>query len=123
CAPELSVVSCQLSGARVRSCAALRVMPWRGFRDLAVYRKAAAFAAEIHESVSHWDSFDRWTVGIQLVRSVDSIGANIAEALGRRGNADQRRLLFIARGSAFETEHWIDVATDRGLRCPDAARA
>src|ERR1700704_3552983 len=96
CAPELSVVSCQLPGARVRSPAPLRAMAWRGFRDLAVYRKAAEFSGEIHASVSRWESFDRGSVGIQLVRSADSVGANIAEALGRRGTADQRRLLFIA---------------------------
>jgi four helix bundle protein len=97
-------------------------MAWRGFRDLVVYRKAVEFAGEVHSKASRWESFDRWTVGVQLVRSADSVGANIAEALGRRGTADQRRLLFIARGSAFETEHWIDVAIDRGLACPRSAR-
>jgi four helix bundle protein len=34
--------------------------------------------------VWRWSSFDRWTVGQQMVRSADSIGANIAEAAGRR---------------------------------------
>ena len=87
-----------------------------------MYRKAVALGGEVHACVSRWESFDRWSVGIQLVRSADSVGANIAEALGRRGTADQRRLLFIARGSAFETEHWIDVAIDRGLTCPRSAR-
>ena len=54
-------------------------------------------------------------LGIQLVRATDSIGANIAEAYGRRGDMDQRRLLYIARGSAYEAEHWIDRAASRSL--------
>jgi len=33
-----------------------------------------------------------WTVGIQLVRAADSIGANIAEAYGRRTRAHARGL-------------------------------
>jgi four helix bundle protein len=52
---------------------------------------------------------------MQLMRSADSIGANIAEATGRWHQQDQRRLLFIARGSLFETEHWIATAEARGL--------
>ena len=49
------------------------------------------------------------------MRAVDSIGANIAEALGRWHEADRRRLLVIARGSLYETEHWLLNAEARGL--------
>jgi four helix bundle protein len=68
----------------------------------------------------HWPSFERWSTGMQLVRSVDSTGANIAEATGRWHQADQKRLLYIARGSLRETEHWILVAQERGLLPDDA---
>jgi four helix bundle protein len=93
------------------------------FRDLLVYRRAVQFADEIHASAADWDSFDRWTVGVQLVRSADSIGANVAESSGRSGTPDQRRLFFIARGSAFETEHWLERAAERGLTGPANAAA
>jgi four helix bundle protein len=69
----------------------------------------------MYNLVSAWDSFDRWTLGVQLVRSSDSIGANIAEACGRWHQADQRRILVIARGSLYETEHWMSQAERRGL--------
>jgi four helix bundle protein len=93
------------------------------FRDLVVYRRAAEFADEIYASVAEWDSFERWTVGVQLVRAADSVGANVAESSGRAGTADQRRLFFIARGSAFETEHWLARTAERGLICPPKAAA
>ena len=62
-----------------------------------------------------WPSFERWTIGVQLVRAADSIAANIAEASGRWHEADKRRLLVIARGSLYETQHWLARAEARGL--------
>ena len=85
------------------------------FRDLVAYRCAVELADDLHERVARWESHDRWSLGLQLVRAVDSIGANIAEATGRWHQQDQRRLLFVARGSLFETEHWITTAETRGL--------
>jgi 23S rRNA-intervening sequence protein len=74
------------------------------FRDLAVYRRSAGFGDALYRCTASWDSFARWTVGVQLVRSADSIGANIAESRGRRSDLDQRRFLIVARGSALELE-------------------
>jgi four helix bundle protein len=85
------------------------------FRDLIAYRMSISIAREMSSAVESWPSFHLWSVGIQLVRAADSIGANIAEGLGRWHQADQRRLLFVARGSLHETEHWIGLAQDRGL--------
>jgi four helix bundle protein len=72
-------------------------------------------ADELHREVAGWASFDRWSVGIQLVRAADSIGANIAEGVGRAGRDDRKRFLIIARGSIYETEHWLLRARARGL--------
>ena len=85
------------------------------FRELQVYRQAAWLSDELWDAVQGWNSWVRWSVGVQLIRASDSIGANIAEAFGRTSSPDQRRFLFIARGSAHETEHWISVAVGRGL--------
>jgi four helix bundle protein len=91
------------------------------FEDLAVYRRSVEFADALHRVVWRWSSFDRWTVGVQLVRAADSIGANLAEGAGRRTNADQRRFLIVARGSAFELQRWLARAGTRGFALPTDA--
>jgi four helix bundle protein len=93
-------------------------MAERGFAQLVVYRRSAALADEMREAVRRWDSLDVWTSGVQGIRAPDSIGANIAEAMGRLSNPDQLRLLYIARGSANELEHWFARAEERGLPYP-----
>jgi four helix bundle protein len=99
------------------------------FRRLAAYRLAVELADEMHGAVSCWPSFDRWSVGLQLVRALDSVGANIAESSGRWHEADKRRLLIIARGSLYEAEHWMLRAEARALlptapdRLDEVARA
>jgi four helix bundle protein len=85
------------------------------FRRLAAYRLSAALADDLHASVGTWPAFDRWTVGQQMVRAADSVGANLAEALGRWHGPDRRRLLIISRGSLYELEHWLLRAQARGL--------
>ena len=85
------------------------------FRQLRVYRLAAALADEIYVAVERWPNVAKISFGSQVVRSADSIAANIAEASGRHSPADRRRLLLIARGSLYETEHWIERAESRGL--------
>ena len=78
-----------------------------GFFQLRVYQFAVALSDEIYESVGHWPLLARTSMGSQLIRSADSVGANIAEAVGRWSEADKRRLLLVARGSLYETERWM----------------
>ena len=85
------------------------------FRDLRAYELAARTGDAAHALVAAWPSFDRWSIGLQLLRAADGVGANIAEASGRWHVPDKRRLLVIARGSLYETEHWLLRAEARGL--------
>jgi four helix bundle protein len=93
------------------------------FEELEVFRLAARLADELRAEVHRWNSLDRWSSGIQMVRAADSIGANIAEAYGRGTRPDQARFLFMARGSAFELQYWTARAMARRLPCPPGARA
>jgi four helix bundle protein len=85
------------------------------FEDLRVYQMAEELADAIWELVQGWNSFSRDTVGKQIVRSADSIGANIAEGCGRGSYKDNRRFIFNARGSLYETRHWLRRAYRRSL--------
>jgi four helix bundle protein len=80
-------------------------------------------ADELTAAVRGWSSLDQWTVGVQLLRAADSIGANLAEGLGRGKGPDRERFVVIARGSACELERWIERAEARHLPCPPATAA
>jgi four helix bundle protein len=54
-----------------------------------------------------------------MIRAADSIGANIAESYARRSHRDRLRMLWVARGSVSEVQHWIAAAQERGLKLPD----
>jgi four helix bundle protein len=85
------------------------------FENLRVYQLAEQLGDEIWKIVVGWESFARETVGKQLVRAADSIGANIAEGVGRGSFQDNRRFVRIARGSLNETQHWLRRAYKRHL--------
>jgi len=85
------------------------------FENLRVYRLAEQLADEIWTVVLEWPHFAKDTVGKQLVRAGDSIGANIAEGVGRGAFQDNRRFVRIARGSLNETKHWLRRAFKRRL--------
>lgn len=89
------------------------------FENLEVYKLAEKLADAIWDVVSHWPEFAKNTVGRQLTRSADSIGANIAEGSGRGTYQDNRRFVRIARGSLNETQHWLRRAYKRNLLSPD----
>ena len=86
-----------------------------GFEKLRVYNLSEELADFIWDVVARWDYLPQKTVGIQLVNSADSIGANIAEGSGRGSFADNRRFAKIARGSLFEVKHWLRRAYKRKL--------
>jgi four helix bundle protein len=85
------------------------------FENLKVYRLSEVLADEIWDVVMEWDRFARDTVGGQIVRAADSIGANIAEGSGRGSFQDNRRFVRMARGSLNETQHFLRRAYRRGL--------
>ena len=85
------------------------------FEKLHVYKLAEDLADEIWDVVRIWDYFAKDTVGKQMVKAADSIGANIAEGTGRGTLEDNRRFIRIARGSLYETQHWLRRAYKRSL--------
>jgi four helix bundle protein len=90
-------------------------MPRTNFEKLRVYQLSEELADQIWEIVIKWDNFAKDTVGKQVVRAADSVGANLAEGEGRGSYQDNRRFIKIARGSLPETQHWLRRAFKRNL--------
>ena len=87
--------------------------------SLEVFKLAERLADLVWEATKGWPNFARDTIGKQLVRAADSVGANIAEGYGRFGYRDRRHFLHIARGSLYETRYWLRRAHRRNLMVTD----
>lgn len=85
------------------------------FENLQVYQLAERLADEIWDIVNGWEQFAKGAVGKQIIQAADSIGANIAEGVGRGSFQDNRRFVKMARGSLNETQHWLRRAYKRNL--------
>jgi four helix bundle protein len=85
------------------------------FVHLHIYKLSEKLADEIWNIVLCWGYFAKNTVGIQIVKAADSVGANIAEGSGRGTDNELRRFFRVSRGSLYETQHWLRRAYRRGL--------
>jgi four helix bundle protein len=85
------------------------------FENLRVYQLAEALEDAVWDMVALWGPLAKDTVGRQLIRAADSVGANIAEGSGRGRVLDNRRFVRVSRGSLYETKHWLRRAYKRKL--------
>ncbi|MCU0343428.1 MAG: four helix bundle protein [Ignavibacterium sp.] len=87
--------------------------------DLEIYKIALELSDNIWKIVISWEKFEKNTIGSQLIRAIDSVGANLSEGYGRGSKTDNARFAKIARGSLFETKHWLLLSTNRKLISQD----
>ncbi|WP_457605551.1 four helix bundle protein [Nitratifractor sp.] len=83
--------------------------------DLKVYRNSlelSRVAWRLYRSLPRELRFD---IGSQFLRSVDSVGANIAEGFGRFHYKDKIKFYYNARGSLWESKHWAYLLYQREL--------
>ena len=78
--------------------------------NLEIYLLAMKIGERTFNLVQNWDKLNINTIGYQLIRSSDSISANIAEGYGRYHYKEQRQFCYIARGSLYETTTWLRKA-------------
>jgi four helix bundle protein len=96
---------------------------FEGFERLRVYQLSEKLSDLIWTIVREWDRLAQDTVGRQMIRAADSIGANIAEGTGRGSFQDNRRFVRNARGSLYETRHWLRRAHQRHLLSAEVVEA
>ncbi|MBD3360032.1 MAG: four helix bundle protein [Candidatus Buchananbacteria bacterium] len=83
--------------------------------DLDIYKIARNLSKDIWDIYQILDSEQKYLFGRQLVRSTDSMGANIAEGYGRYYYLDKVRFYYNARASLFETKHWNELFFERNI--------
>lgn len=82
---------------------------------LEVYKLAEIFSDKIWALVEDWSYFRKDTIGKQLVRSADSVSANIAEGYGRFYYKESKQFYFYSRGSLQETKAWLSKCQRRKI--------
>lgn len=82
-------------------------------RDIISYRLSVELSNDAWEIYTVFDWHIKKIIGDQWIRSVDSIGANIAEGYGRYHYLDRIKFYYNARGSAFEAKHWVLLLSRR----------
>ncbi len=85
------------------------------FRDLEVYKFSRLLSKDIFQVTKSFPKEEMYSLTDQVRRSSRSVGAQIAEAWGKR----RYKKHFISKltdgdGEQLETQHWIEVAADCG---------
>jgi four helix bundle protein len=74
------------------------------FRNLSVWQRARSLTKTVYEITADFPGSEEFGLKSQMRRAMVSVCSNIAEGCGRRGDAEFRRFLDVAMGSACELE-------------------
>ena len=69
----------------------------------------------VYDVTDNWPTQERYQLTSQVRRSALSIPTNISEGAAKRGRAEFRRYLDIARGSLSELTYLLHFSKDRGI--------
>lgn len=73
----------------------------------------------VWDIVVKWNVFAKSIIGVQFVKAVDSVSANIAEGFGRYNKKDKVRFFRISNGSVLESLDWNEKSRIRNLLKPE----
>jgi len=82
---------------------------------LEIYRFALKLSDNVWQIYTNLANDLKYNIGNQVIRSIDSIGANIAEGYGRFHYKDSIKFYYNARGSLWESKHWTYLLYKRNL--------
>ena len=93
-------------------------------KNLEVYKLSRKLSTIAWEIFCRMDFMDKKHIGDQFLRSVDSIGANIAEGYGRFYYLDKVRFYYNSRASHYEAfTHWLELMLEREKISSDEFKA
>lgn len=84
----------------------------QSFRNLRVWEKSHQLTLDVYASSKTFPRDEVFGLTSQMRRTSASIGMNIAEGCCRKGDAELKRFLQIAMGSASELEYQLLLAHD-----------
>lgn len=90
-------------------------MKYIRLEDLEIYQLSMALGEDVWNIVITWNYIAQDTLGKQIIRSTDSIAANIAEGYGRFSFKENKLFCYYSRGSILETKAWLQKAHKRNL--------
>jgi four helix bundle protein len=83
-------------------------------KNLEVYQLSRKLSSIAWGIFCRMDFLDKKHIGDQFLRSVDSVGANIAEGYGRYHYLDKVRFYYNSRASHYEAfTHWLELLMER----------
>jgi four helix bundle protein len=94
----------------------------KDYRDLKIWEKSHKLTLDIYALTVYFPRSELYGLTSQIRRCAVSIGANIAEGCGKRGNNEFQRFLQIASGSASELDYHLLLAKDLGFMPEDGYR-
>lgn len=84
----------------------------KDYKQLEVFVKSRELVKEIYEVTSAFPKEEIYGLTNQVRRSSVSIISNISEGMGRQHKADTIQFMYISRGSLYELETQIMIASD-----------
>ena len=84
----------------------------KDFRNLLVWEKSHELTLDIYRATGDFPREEQFGLISQIRRSCASIPANIAEGCGKQSDADFKRFIQIAMGSACELEYHLLLSKD-----------
>ena len=81
------------------------------YREIKVWQKAIELVVDIYSCTRDFPNEEMFGLTSQLRRAAVSIASNIAEGKGRRTDREFLQFLHHARGSVFEVETQLTIAS------------
>ncbi len=95
----------------------------KNYRELNVWKSGHALTLAVYRATKSFSKEELFGLTSQMRRAVASIPADIAEGCGRDGDAELKRFLTIALGSACELDYFVLLSAELGYVSPAAQTA
>ncbi len=86
----------------------------KNYRELKIWQRSHALTVSLYQVAKSFPREEVFSLTNQMRRASVSIPANVAEGCGREGDAELKRFLTIALGSACELDHYLLLAGELG---------